>query len=123
LKFDLEGKMKRGINANPQSEFRQRLPAQLAERELQHLELILANYVERSPESSRLPNRYWDMRVAQLDTDYDLVPTQSQRVAMLQRRLAQLDTAIESANHGANNEAAAEAPAEVEEAQPKRVAA
>jgi hypothetical protein len=116
LKFDLEGKMKR-VTANPQSEFRQRLPAQLAERELQHLELILANYVERSPESSRLPTRYWDMRVAQLDTDYDLVPTQSQRVATLQRRLAQLDTAIESARNEAD------ALSDAEDAQPKRVAA
>jgi hypothetical protein len=118
-KFDLEGKMKRGMNATPQSEFRQRRPAQLAERELQHLELILANFVERNPEASRLPTRYWDMRVAQLDSDYDLVPTQCQRVAILQRKLAQLDTAIESAN----NEAEPAVEAEAEDAHSKRAAA
>jgi hypothetical protein len=83
-------------NVNP--EFRQRRPAQLAERELQHLELILGNYVERSHiDPSRLPAKYWDMRVAQLDADYDLVPSQSQRVATLQRKLATLDTAIAEA--------------------------
>lgn|SRR5579862_9520829 len=88
--------MKRNTNVNAAPAFRQRRPAQLAERELRHLELILANFVERSETSDRLPTRYWDMRVAQLDAEYDLVPSQSQRVAMLQRKLAQLDSALNS---------------------------
>jgi hypothetical protein len=83
--------MKTGVNP----EFRQRRPAQLAERELQHLESILGNVVERNNiDPSRLPAKYWDMRIAQLDADYDLVPSQSQRVANLQRKLAAIDEAL-----------------------------
>jgi hypothetical protein len=90
--------MKRDMKATPDTALRQRRPAQLAERELQHLELILANFVERGTEPTRLPAQYWDMRVAQLDTDYDLVPSQSQRVANLQRKLALLDSALDHAS-------------------------
>jgi hypothetical protein len=59
--------------------------------------MILANLVERSETTERLSANYWDMRIAQLDAEYDLVPVQSQRVASLQRKLAQLDSAIDSA--------------------------
>lgn len=89
--------MKRGINAVSVPVFRQRRPAQFAERELQHLEMVLANFVERNTSTDRLPTRYWDMRVSQLDSEYDLVPSQSQRVASLQRKLALLDSALDSA--------------------------
>src|ERR1700761_4796777 len=91
------------------SEFRQRRPAQMAERELQHLELVMANFVERNTEPTRLPTKYWDMRVAQLDADYDLVPSQSQRVATLQRKLAMLDAALTevTAHHEAHGRVAA----------------
>ncbi|SAL45717.1 hypothetical protein AWB74_01991 [Caballeronia arvi] len=94
--------MKRSANATTVPAFRQRRPAQLAERELQHLEMILANFVERDAVSDRLPTRYWDMRVAQLDAEYDLVPSQSQRVASLQRRLALLDNALNTASSAAD---------------------
>lgn len=94
--------MKRSANATTVPAFRQRRPAQLAERELKHLEMILANFVEHSAASERLPARYWDMRVAQLDAEYDLVPSQSQRVAMLQRKLAALDNALDSASSAAD---------------------
>ncbi len=89
--------MKRGNRTQANSEFRQRRPAQLAERELQHLEMILSNLGERSAEQSRLSAKYWDMRIAQLDTDYDLVPSQAQRIASLQRKIALLDAAIDRA--------------------------
>ena len=94
--------MKRSANATTVPAFRQRRPAQLAERELKHLEMILANFVERDAVSDRLPTRYWDMRVAQLDEQYDLVPSQSQRVASLQRRLALLDNALNTASSAAD---------------------
>ncbi len=110
--------MKRGINATPNPAIRQRRPAQLAERELQHLELILSNFVERSTtEPSRLPAKYWDMRVAQLDADYDLVPSQSQRVANLQKKLALLDSALGQAS------AESESPEYEHDAKPGRTAA
>jgi hypothetical protein len=64
--------------------------------------MILANFVERDAASDRLPTRYWDMRVAQLDAEYDLVPSQSQRVASLQRRLALLDNALNTASSAAD---------------------
>src|SRR5690242_18716590 len=89
--------MKRGVNATAVPAFRQRRPAQLAERELQHLEMILASFADGNTASDRLPARYWDMRVAQLDAEYDLVPSQSQRVALLQRKLALLDSALHTA--------------------------
>ena len=89
--------MKRGVNATAVPAFRQRRPAQLAERELKHLEMILANFVDGNTASDRLPAKYWDMRVAQLDAEYDLVPSQSQRVASLQRKLAALDSALHTA--------------------------
>ncbi|WP_277189233.1 hypothetical protein [Caballeronia sp. BR00000012568055] len=89
--------MKQNVKTGVNPEFRQRRPAQLAERELQHLELILGNVIERSNiDPSRLPAKYWDMRVAQLDADYDLVPSQSQRVATLQRKLAALDEVLDT---------------------------
>ncbi|WP_255503538.1 hypothetical protein [Caballeronia sp. EK] len=37
------------------------------------------------------------MRISQLDEDYDLVPSQSHRVASLQRKLALLDKALDTA--------------------------
>ncbi|SAK53253.1 hypothetical protein AWB76_01828 [Caballeronia temeraria] len=89
--------MKRSAHATTVPAFRQRRPAQLAEGELKHLEMILASFVEGSTASDRLPAHYWDMRVAQLDAEYDLVPSQSQRVASLQRKLALLDKALDSA--------------------------
>jgi hypothetical protein len=79
-------------------EGRQRRPAQLAERELQHLELILSSFNERDAGNSPLPAGYWDMRVAQLDAEYELVPAQCQRVANLQRKLALLEAALENAS-------------------------
>ncbi|SAK83098.1 hypothetical protein AWB79_05585 [Caballeronia hypogeia] len=94
--------MKRSANATSVPAFRQRRPAQLAESELRHLEMILSNFVERSASSDRLPTRYWDMRVAQLDAEYDLVPSQSQRVASLQRKLALLDSALDDASSAAD---------------------
>ncbi|WP_213232555.1 hypothetical protein [Caballeronia sp. NK8] len=94
--------MKSSIDATTVPAFRQRRPAQLAERELLHLEMILANFVERSVTSERLPARYWDMRIAQLDADYDLVPSQCQRVALLQRKLALLDNALDTASSAAD---------------------
>ncbi|SAK43501.1 hypothetical protein [Caballeronia ptereochthonis] len=94
--------MKTGIDATTVPVFRQRRPAQLAERELQHLEMILANFAERNTASERLPAKYWDMRIAQLDAEYDLVPSQSQRVASLQRKLASLDSALDSASSAAD---------------------
>ncbi|MDR5781802.1 hypothetical protein QCE63_20595 [Caballeronia sp. LZ065] len=94
--------MKRGITAVSVPAFRQRRPAQFAERELQHLEMVLSNFVERNSSTDRLPPRYWDMRVAQLDSEYDLVPSQSQRVASLQRKLALLDSALDSASSAAD---------------------
>ncbi|WP_244817755.1 hypothetical protein [Caballeronia sp. Lep1P3] len=99
----------RALHANPG--YRQRRSAQLAERELKHLELILASFVEGGTAPGRLPTRYWDMRVAQLDSEYDLVPSQSQRVTMLQRKLALLDSALGSA------------AADAQERQSRRVAA
>jgi hypothetical protein len=99
--------MKRSMKTGVNPEFRQRRPAQMAERELQHLELILANFVERSVEPGRLPTKYWDMRVAQLDAEYDLVPTQSQRVAGLQRKLALLESALDDASYSAVMQSAA----------------
>jgi hypothetical protein len=105
--------MKRDIKATSDPALRQRRPAQLAERELQHLELILANFVERGTEPTRLPAQYWDMRVAQLDTDYDLVPSQSQRVANLQRKLALLDSALGQANASADDADAHDEPRRV----------
>ncbi|SAK77590.1 hypothetical protein AWB77_03663 [Caballeronia fortuita] len=89
--------MKRNANATAVPAFRQRRPAQLAERELIHLEMVLASLAEGSPASERLPARYWDMRISRLDAEYDLVPSQSQRVASLQRKLALLDNALDSA--------------------------
>jgi hypothetical protein len=94
--------MKRSANTTTVPAFRQRRPAQLAERELQHLEMILANFIECTAASERLPARYWDMRIAQLDADYDLVPSQSQRVASLQRKLALLDSALDTASSAAD---------------------
>jgi hypothetical protein len=99
--------MKRNTKTGVNPEFRQRRPAQLAERELEHLELILANFVERSVEPGRLPTKYWDMRIAQLDEDYDLVPAQSQRVANLQRKLALLDSALDDAGYSTEMQSAA----------------
>ncbi|SAL76125.1 hypothetical protein AWB71_05166 [Caballeronia peredens] len=96
--------MKRGIHATTVPAFRQRRPAQLAERELQHLEMILANFVEHNTAPERLPASYWDMRIAQLDADYDLVPTQSQRVISLQRKLALLDSALDATPFEANEQ-------------------
>jgi hypothetical protein len=90
--------MRKESSAHANPGFRQRRPAQMAERELLHLELVLANFVECGAEQNRLPTKYWDMRVAQLDTDYDLVPSQSQRVATLQRKLALLDAALAEAS-------------------------
>ncbi|KMQ80913.1 hypothetical protein BPMI_04117 [Candidatus Burkholderia pumila] len=95
--------MKTGVNP----EFRQCRPTQIAERELQHLELILAKFVERSVEPGRLPTKYWDMRIAQLDADYDLVPSQSQRVASLQRQLALLDNALDDTSYRTEMQSAA----------------
>lgn len=89
--------MKQTIDANTDL-FRQRRSAQLAEKELKHLELILANYIEPTTATDRFPSGYWDKRIAQLDTDYELVPTQSHRVASLQRKLAMLESAIEAAS-------------------------
>ncbi|GAB5095923.1 hypothetical protein P9250_05590 [Caballeronia sp. LP006] len=89
--------MKKGIDAAI-PEFRQRRTAQLAESELRHLELILASYAgppDVAP--GRFPTGYWDKRIAQLDADYDLVPSQCHRVASLQRKLALLDNALDSA--------------------------
>jgi hypothetical protein len=94
--------MQRGTHATTDPAFRHRRSAQLAERELQHLEMILANLVERSEASERLSANYWDMRIAQLDAEYDLVPSQSQRVASLQRKLALLDSALYSASSAAD---------------------
>jgi hypothetical protein len=99
--------MKRKMKAGLNPEFRQRRPAQLAERELQHLELVLGNIIEHSAEPGRLPAKYWDMRIAQLDTEYDLVPSQSQRVANLQRKLAMLDRALEDATYPTEMQSAA----------------
>ncbi|KDR29682.1 MULTISPECIES: hypothetical protein [Caballeronia] len=89
--------MKRSANATTVPAFRQRRPAQLAERELLHLEMILSSVVEGNSASDRLPASYWDMRISQLDAEYDLVPSQSQRVASLQRKLALLDNALATA--------------------------
>ncbi|MDR5745826.1 MULTISPECIES: hypothetical protein [Caballeronia] len=89
--------MKRNADATTVPAFRQRRPAQLAEGELKHLERILASFVEGSTSSDRLPARYWNMRISQLDEDYDLVPSQSHRVASLQRKLALLDQALDTA--------------------------
>ncbi|MFM0325240.1 hypothetical protein [Caballeronia glebae] len=89
--------MKRSDTATTVPAFRQRRPAQLAERELIHLETILASFVEVGVTSDRLPASYWDMRISQLDAQYDLVPSQSQRVASLQRKLALLDEALDTA--------------------------
>lgn len=94
--------MKRSANATTVPAFRQRRPAQLAERELLHLEMVLANFVERNAASERLPAKYWDMRIAQLDAEYDLVPSQSQRVASLHRKLALLDNALAHASSAAD---------------------
>jgi hypothetical protein len=96
--------MKTGHDIAGSVEPRQRRPAQLAERELQHLELILSNFDERDAENSRLPTSYWDMRVAQLDEEYELIPAQCQRVAMLQRKLALLEAALEQATSAAQHE-------------------
>jgi hypothetical protein len=104
---ELDRDMKRNTKTGVNPEFRQRRPAQLAERELDHLELVLANFVERSVEPGRLPARYWDMRIAQLDAEYDLVPSQSQRVASLQRKLALLDSALDDASYPAEMQSAA----------------
>ncbi|WP_250516236.1 hypothetical protein [Caballeronia sp. INDeC2] len=89
--------MKSSANATTVPAFRQRRPAQLAEGELRHLEKILASVVEGSTAADRLPAKYWDMRISQLDADYDLVPSQSHRVASLQRKLALLDSALDTA--------------------------
>jgi len=105
--------MMKTFEATTALDSRQRRPAQLAERELKHLELILASFVEGSAAPGRLPTKYWDMRVAQLDSDYELVPSQSHRVAMLQRKLAMLDSALNSAS----------AAADAQERQNRRVAA
>jgi len=105
--------MTRTLAAAAAPAFRQRRPAQLAERELKHLELILASFVEGSAAPGRLPTKYWDMRVAQLDSEYELVPSQSHRVASLQRKLALLDAALNSAS----------AAADAQERQNRRVAA
>jgi hypothetical protein len=106
--------MKRGTESATASDSRQRRPAQLAERELQHLEMILSKFDERNAHSARLPAGYWDMRVAQLDADYLLIPAQSQRVAVLQRKLALIDAALEGASYEAD---------ETDLAESKRVAA
>ncbi|WP_321797265.1 hypothetical protein [Caballeronia sp. J97] len=89
--------MKRNANATTVPAFRQRRPAQLAERELLHLEMILASFVEGGAASERLTAKYWDKRITQLDAEYDLVPSQSQRVALLHRKLALLDNALDTA--------------------------
>ncbi|SPB15274.1 hypothetical protein NOV72_02500 [Caballeronia novacaledonica] len=96
--------MKRSADATPNPAFRQRRPAQLAEGELKHLEMILASFVEGSAASDRLPTKYWDMRIAQLDAQYDLVPSQSHRVATLQRKLALLDQALDTAANAQDGE-------------------
>src|SRR5690348_5668941 len=103
----------RSTDARTASDSRQRRPAQLAEGELKHLESILACFVEGSAAPGRLPTKYWDMRVAQLDSEYELVPSQSHRVASLQRKLALLDAALNSAS----------AAADAQERQNRRVAA
>ncbi|BAN27006.1 hypothetical protein [Caballeronia insecticola] len=97
--------MKQGIHATTVPAFRQRRPAQLAERELQHLEMILATFVERNTATERLPASYWDMRIARLDADYDLVPSQSQRVISLQRKLALMDAALDPTSFDTHTDA------------------
>jgi hypothetical protein len=42
------------------------------------------------------------MRISQLNVEYDLVPSQSQRVASLQRKLALLDFALDTASSAAD---------------------
>jgi hypothetical protein len=64
--------------------------------------MILANFIRCSEPSKQLPAKYWDIRIAQLDAEYDLVPSQSQRVAWLQRKLALLDSALDSASSEAD---------------------
>lgn len=59
--------------------------------------MILTSFSEGNTAADRLPARYWDMRISQLDEQYELVPSQSQRLVSLQRKLALLDSALDTA--------------------------
>jgi hypothetical protein len=67
-------------------------PARLADCELSHLEAVLGLAGRRSVATALrgLDLAYWSARVASIATQYDLIMSQTQRVAALSRSLAAL---------------------------------
>jgi hypothetical protein len=71
----------------------QKRPARLADGELSHLEAILGIAGRRSAATAvrGLDLAYWSARIASVATQYDLLMSQTQRVAALSRSLAALE--------------------------------
>ncbi|WP_158936187.1 hypothetical protein [Burkholderia sp. S171] len=72
-------------------------PARLADSELGHLEAVLALAGRRSVATAvrGLDLAYWSTRLAALETQYDLLASQTKRVSSLSRSLAALETSVE----------------------------
>jgi hypothetical protein len=73
-------------------------PARLADSELGHLEAVLAFAGRRSvaTEIRGLDLAYWSARLAAVETRYDLLASQTKRVAALFRSLATFELTVEA---------------------------
>jgi hypothetical protein len=81
-----------------------KLPARLADAELSHLEALLGTAGRRSVAMAvrGLGLTYWSARIAAIATEYDLVASQTNRVAALSRSLAALEAAVQTVAEHSN---------------------
>jgi hypothetical protein len=77
-----------------------KLPARLADRELSHLQAVLSSASRQFALTAvrGLDLVYWTARVASIDTQYELLTSQKQRLASLSRLLAALAPAGDTAS-------------------------
>jgi len=78
-------------------------PVRLADSELSHLEALLAVAGRRSMATAvrGLDLTYWSTRLAAVETQYDLLASQTKRVAALSRSLSALEPTVETVTeHG-----------------------
>lgn len=65
-------------------------PASLADSQLRHIEKMVEYVTRRSASGARhaLDHEYWEQRIRALETTYELIVSQRQRIATLRERLA-----------------------------------
>jgi hypothetical protein len=95
--------MKKKTTATAAAPIAKKWPARLADSELSHLEAMLAIVGHRSAATAirGLDLAYWRRRLAAVETQYDLLDSQTKRATALSRSLGALEPTIESVvEHG-----------------------